>query len=279
LRGLRSAPRGRPASTVTEPLVEALLALIGQPPRVFGYLRSTWSSELLAQVLVNRHGLVVHASTVRCLLPKLGWGWRRARPTLYKRDPRKAQRLAAIAQALADNTPGREVFYVDEVDIELNPRIGFQWQRRGHQHAVATPGQNRKHYIAGALHAHTGKLVWTAHERKNTALFLDLLRALRRTYRRARQIVLMLDNYIIRRSQLMQRWMAANPKFQLCFQPAYHPWVNVTERLWKQLHQTLTRNHCCQTLTELLRDTARFFTVIQPFPGAGHGVAQYGSAI
>ena len=31
--------------------------------------------------------------------------------------------------------------------------------RRGEQTAVPTPGKNQKHYIADALHAHTGRLV------------------------------------------------------------------------------------------------------------------------
>ena len=187
--------------------------------------------------------------------------------------------MAAIERALAIDEAYTEVFYVDESDIDLNPRIGFMWQRRGRQTAIATPGTNRKHYLAGALHAHTGQLVWVTHERKNTALFLDLLRALRRHYRRARRIILIVDNYIIHRCRLTQQWLARNTKFELLFQPVYHPWVNVIERLWKQMHDTVSRNHRCRTLADLLCDVTRFLDVVQPFPGAGHGVAQFGSAI
>lgn len=74
------------------------------------------------------------------------------------------------------------------------------------------------------------------------------------------------------------RWLAANPKFTLLL-PAYHPWVNTVERLWRQLHYTVTRNHHCQSVTALMHDVARFLKVVQPFPGAGHGVAQFGSPI
>ena len=58
---------------------------------------------------------------------------------------------------LAEEDPYTEVFYVDEADVDLNPRIGSGWMRRGQQTAVPTPGQNQKHYIGGALHAHTGQ--------------------------------------------------------------------------------------------------------------------------
>jgi transposase len=50
------------------------------------------------------------------------------------------------------------VFYEDEVDIHLNPKIGADWQLRGQQKRVVTPGQNEKYYLAGALHSGTGKV-------------------------------------------------------------------------------------------------------------------------
>ncbi|MGH8701297.1 MAG: winged helix-turn-helix domain-containing protein, partial [Burkholderiales bacterium] len=90
-----------------------------------GYLRSTWSSELLVLEVVRQSGVTIHASTLRRLLPRLAYGWRRARPTLCLRDPRKSERLSAIEQVLSERRPAVAVFYVDEADIDLNPRIGF----------------------------------------------------------------------------------------------------------------------------------------------------------
>lgn len=46
-----------------------------------------------------------------------------------------------------------------KVDIHFNPKIGADWQPRGQQKHVATPGQNEKYYLAGALHSGTGKVV------------------------------------------------------------------------------------------------------------------------
>ena len=50
---------------------------------------------------------------------------------------------------------GGDVF-IDEVAIDLNPKMGFAWMPRGEQKAIETPGDNRKRYPAGALHAETG---------------------------------------------------------------------------------------------------------------------------
>jgi hypothetical protein len=44
------------------------------------------------------------------------------------------------------------------VDIDLNPKICADWQRRGQQKWLPTPGKNEKHYLAGVLHAGTGRV-------------------------------------------------------------------------------------------------------------------------
>ena len=182
--------------------------------------------------------------------------------------------MATINEALGRCSADHPVFYEDEVDIHLNPKLGADWMLRGQQKKVATPGQNRKHYLAGALHAGTGNVTYVASDSKDTDLFLSLLQTLKRTYRRARSITLILDNYIIHKSKKAQRWLAKNPKFIVLYQPVYSPWVNQIERLWHALHETITRNHQCRTLGELLRRVFYFLDHAAPFPGNGHGLMQ-----
>ncbi len=268
--------RGSAPRTVSEDLVTELESLLDTTPQSLGYLRSRWSSELLAKALHERTGVCIHASTVRRLLGARDWVWRRARPTLHIADPRKAQRLRAINRALANQEPGVDVFYQDEADIDLNPRIGHGWRRRGRgqQQTVPTPGKNRKAYVAGALHAHTGRLIWTGRISKDSALFISMLEELERSYPNAKRLVLILDNYGVHKSRLVNRWLEAHPRVELLFQPAYHPWVNQIERLWKTMHDTVTRNHRCRTLEELCAQVSQFLDVVQPFPGSCHGLAE-----
>jgi|UPI0003A635FF hypothetical protein len=49
------------------------------------------------------------------------------------------------------------LFYEDEVDIHLNSKTGADWQLRGQQKRMITPGQNEKYYLAGALHSAHGQ--------------------------------------------------------------------------------------------------------------------------
>lgn len=275
VQGLAPARRGRMDYKADDKVLKRLNKLLATTPRQRGYLRSRWSSELLAKELARDGGVHVHATTIRRWLKRLAYVWRRARPTLHIRDPRKSERMRAVNRALrlGENDPGTEVFYSDEADIDLNPRIGSDWMPRGQQLTVPTPGKNRKRYLAGALNARTGHVVWGEHERKDSSLFVHLLHKLNRSYRRARRIILIVDNFVIHKSRVTQSWLARHPRFKLVFQPTYSPWVNHIEKLWKQLHDTVTRNHRHNTLKQLMRDVRTFMKVASPFPGAGHALA------
>jgi transposase len=272
--GLMPQARGRTDYKSSDKLLSALASLLETPPQTYRYLRSRWSSELLARKLAARTGVVVHATTIRRWLARLDYRWRRARPTLFKRDPRKSERMRAIQAALARNVRGTEVLYVDEVDIDLNPKLGPAWTRRGQQRAVPTPGKNEKRYIAGALHARTGRIHWCSGLSKRTDLFLSLLEQLRTSYRKARRIIVILDNYRIHKSRASRAWIQHNPKFKLLFQPVYHPWVNVIERVWRQLHETVTRNHRFASMSGLMEAVNAFLRCAQPFPGADYASAK-----
>ena len=264
--GLVPLQKGRPTETTSEEVCTKVLELIEQQPKDSGYFSNNWTSQMLAEQLRERLERFVHASTVRRLLPLLGVVWKRARPTLCIRDPKKERRMKAINEALARQSPDHPVFYVDEVDIDLNPRIGFAWSRKGRQMTVPTPGKNEKRYLAGALNASTGTVVWVEWPKKNAEIFIRLLGELKRRYRGAKSITLVADNYVIHKSAMTRVFLENNPKFRMLFQPAYHPWVNRIERLWKKLHDTVTRNHRYPSMKGLMNAVRTFMDNASPFP-------------
>lgn len=272
LNGLESLQAGRRRRLPYAHITALLKALTALTPTDFGYQRSRWSTELLAMEINRMLNSTLCASTVRRWLPRIGIVWRRAAPTLHIKDPYKAEKMQAIEQALSQCSHKHPVFFEDEVDIHLNPKMGADWMPRGQQRRVATPGQNAKHYLAGALHAKTGRVLYVSGQSKDSGLFIAMLSKLRRTYRQAKSITLVVDNYIIHKSRKTQRWLADNPKFKLVFQPVYSPWVNRIERLWQALHETITRNHRCKTMWQLLGRVRHFMDTVSPFPGSGHGI-------
>ena len=108
--GLEPRNRGREDSKATASVLGQLDALVRTEPTDMGYLRTGWSSELLALELSRQGCVNVHATTIRRWLARLYIVWRRARPTLRIVDPRKAQRRRAIRRALRRASATEEVF-------------------------------------------------------------------------------------------------------------------------------------------------------------------------
>ncbi len=253
---------------VTPDLLQRLVSLLDQSPQDWGWQRANWTLELLSLELLEQTRIELSASHVRTLL--LEMNCRRGRPRPALRIPVRGRRriLEKIGRLVKTASQKREVFYLDEADVDLNPRIGLAYMRKGHQPLVFTPGKNKKRYLAGALNARTGSLVYTVGERKNSGLFVSLLERLQSTYRRTEVLHLILDNYIIHKSRQTLSWLGRfGSRIVLHFLPPYSPESNVIERLWKQMHDHVTRNHRHTTMEDLMWAVFQFLRVVQPFPG------------
>jgi len=264
-RFIDQGPQGLPdrredngENKVTELYEAELLSVLAGSPRDYGYLRPTWTQELLVRVLAARTGITVSATTMSRVLRRHRVRLGRPKPVVKCPWPRarKMRRLAWIRRLIRNLGPDEVAVYEDEVDIHLNPKIGPDWMLRGIQKEVQTPGQNQKRYLAGALDARTGKLTWIEGERKNSVLFLLLIhRLVTTTYRKARRIHIILDNYKIHDSRQVQLALAAwGGKVRLRFLPPYCLEHNRIERIWKDLHDNVTRNHCCKNMEELMAE-------------------------
>lgn len=245
-----------------------LLSYLDKPPKDFGWQRSTWTLELFSLQLREDLGVEISPAYLSQVLKQEKC--RRGRPRPALRIPIKGRRkiLDNIEQLVAQASAEHEVLYLDEADVDLNPRIGLTYIKRGDQPLVLTPGKNVKYYIGGALNSRTGKVLYAHGPRKNSDLFIDSLHVINNAYRRAKKIHLVLDNYIIHKSgKTKQALETFGGRIQLHFLPPYSPENNPIERLWKQMHDHVTRNHRHKTLPSLWQDIVRFLNDVQPFPG------------
>ena len=235
-------------------------------PWVYGWLRSRWSCQLLALQLLAERGVVVSRQTIGRALHHWGFRWRRPRPVPPPPDPRqKRRRLLQILKILRELVRAG-FFFQDETRLDLNPRVGFAWMRRGRQQQLPTPGTNRKLWISGALNWLTGRLHWVVGPQKNSELFVKLLNELRPIYRCYRQLHLVMDNDGSHTSgQVHQYLQESAGRIALHPLPARSPQDNPVELIWWGLHEAITRNHGCKNLEELLTWAERYLEQQQPF--------------
>ena len=227
---LREERRGRPATAGGPCGVWATLVVgwvLRLSPAVFGLTRSRWCCEALVLVLWEQRHVRVSRETVRRWLADEQVVRRRPRPVLGPRDPRRAQKLAELRELLANLPPDEAAVFQDEADVNTNPKIGPMWMRRGRQATVATPGTNAKRYLAGSLDWRTGRLVATAGDRRDAALFVRHLDALRRRYRWCHVIHVVCDNarfHTAAGSRVVRAYLAARGhRVVLHYLPAYAP--------------------------------------------------------
>lgn len=238
-----------------------LWALRMTPP-YFLHRRPTWTRQLLIETVSWYTGTKVSVTTMGRLLKDLKVRRGRAKPIAPCpwSEARKRRRIQEIKD-LVGNLPGDEAcVWEDELDLHLNPKIGFDYMLPGRQREVLTPGKNRKRYFAGAMDARSDKVLWVRAQRKNSSLFILLLRRLLKEYADKKRIHVILDNYCIHHSHQTRAWLKEHgQKVRLHFLPPYCPDDNRIERcVWRELHQNVTVNHQRDYIEQLVDDAAGF---------------------
>jgi hypothetical protein len=213
----------------------SLIALLKKVPSAYGWCRTRWSCATLAAQLTLQRGIAVSASTMRRWLHALGWVWKRAQLVARDDDPQRIEKLARSRHTLETLGKRAVVLFADELDIHLLPKVGYQWMPTGETVTLVTPGQNQKHYLAGARELKTGRVVHCRGIRKTTVLFRALLDHLEWRYPKAKfdHVYVVGDNYGIHKAKVVERWLVAHPRFEMLYLPV----------LWRSTGEGRTDSH------------------------------------
>src|SRR5712691_5627135 len=262
------AERGPARVRVLGPaLKRSVVAILLNVQRACGWCRTRWSCATVALEVQARRGLAVSAETVRCWLHELGWEWKRAKLIAKDADPQRVEKLARIRMAFEQVGAGLALFFADELDLSLLPKVGYQGMPKGEQVAVWTPGTTEKRYWAGALDSATGTTPQCVWYRQTTGLFLDLLATLDRAYPDPAfsRLSVVVANSKSHYAGEVQKWLAAHPRFEVLFLPTYCPQANPIERAFGDVHDQCTRNPQRHRLEDLIWDVEQHFLTNGPW--------------
>jgi transposase len=255
--GLDDLPRsGRPRLANGAARAEATGCLESTPDRS-GALRTTWTRRLLQRHLGERLGCQLSVWSVTRLIHTLGFVWTRPKLTVRQGDPEAEARTKAIAAAIAAH-PLAPRLYEDECDLARLPVVRGEYQRRGKQREVPTPGQNKKQPIFGFLNMLTGEWHYFLTERKRSVEFVACLHELYQWYSEG-VILLLVDNGSIHKSKLTRRWLSNHPRFLVYYLPTYsgHK-TNPVEKVWWALKGECAANRMYESV-EAIQDAVNAF--------------------
>jgi putative transposase len=138
---------------------------------------------------------------------------------------------------------------------------------KGTQVEVMTPGQNEKHYLAGALDPITGTMHYCLGARKTNALFRDLLGILEARYPAEpyTRLSVVVDHDKIHKAKAVEQWLATHLRVTLLFLPTYCPRANPIERVFGDVHDGCTRNHQRKRLPSLVADVEEHLRLNGPW--------------
>jgi transposase len=265
---LADAERPHRACSLTPSLHRSLLALLNKAPAVFGWCRTRWSCATLAAQLQAQRRVDVSAATLRRWLHQIGWAWKRAKLVARDDDPERVSKLARIRFRFEDLAQKAALVFADELDIHLLPKVGYQWIAKGEVVEIVTPGQNQKRYLAAALDHLNGHVTSCVGERKTALLFMELLKALDRSYPAAtyQRLYVVVDNFRIHKAKAVVQWLATHRRIELLYLPTYCPKANPIERVFWEVHDKCTRNHRRKKIDQLVGDVEQHLQVNGPWP-------------
>jgi len=167
--------------------------------------------------------------------------------------------------------PRADVYLQDEVEVALHPTLTRVWCAKGRrgQRLVEAPGNNEKEYGFGLVDWRDGWFDWArAAGRRAAPLCAQLRRAVERSQARGRIAMVLMDNLGIHtpKGSLLLRQLLAEMRGQLIlvYTPAYDPYSNRIEWLWRSLRRAVTHTHTRAILLPLLEDADGWARTISP---------------
>ena len=265
VKGLHDRPRcGRPpkAGVVAQ---QQLRQTVATQPSQLGYLFGLWTVVALCAHLAASLGLNVSTATVRRLLWKAGYRWRRPRHTLPQ-DPAARAKMWWLCEVLLRASKETAILCLDECDMHLMPVLRSMWmlRGRGQQTEIPTPGLNCKRSLFGALEWETGRWVYEVTARKRSVEFIAFMEKLMLAYP-DKPLMLVLDNASIHKSKAVMEWLREHPSVQLLYLPTYSGHKeNPVEKVWWRLKSQVAANRLHTDIDALVTCVHGFFASFTP---------------
>lgn len=240
----RAVP-GRPPKLAPDQLETVYQIVAGTNPDQHQLDFGLWTRDLVRQIIATRFGVELSLPSVGRLLHKLGMSPQRPLHRAWQSDPRAVAewRESVYPGITADaKAKGAVVYFGDEASLRSDYHAGTTWAPIGQTPVVRTTGARFSVNMISAVSAQ-GRLRFSIVDgTMNATRFLDFCRRLMRD--EGRPVVLIVDGHAAHKARKVTKWVASTGgRFTLAHLPAYSPFLNPDEWVWKNVKADRVGKH------------------------------------
>jgi transposase len=216
-----------------------LQALLARSPQDLGYPHNNWTVPLLQEVLQHALGYLVSDDTIRRVLHRLHYVFKRPRYVLEP-DPELLAKKRRIRRQIKQLRPRSALLAEDETDLLLFPPLRAAWSLRGQPLRVRLCGRNARRVIFGAVNLLTGTRLLLSRTYQRAGDFQAFLRLVHHHYR-GWHVGLLLDedpSHTAKGSVELADWF----DIELIWLPKRAPQLNPMDTLWGQGKDVISAN-------------------------------------
>jgi hypothetical protein len=229
-----------------------LFKVLHSPPRTYGFARTNWRAIDLKKA-VQTEGITTSLWTIRQIVRKEGYRWRKAKVSLTSSDPNyreKVDRLKSILSTLSDD---EGFFSVDEYGpFSIRLVKGRKLVRAGEFPSVPQWQKSRGYLIlTAALDLGTNRITHFYSEKKDTTEMIRMIDIIRRSYKERTKVYFSWDaaswhmsEKLAKHVEFLNGWADYDraPEVVLVPLPARAQFLNVIESVFSGMAKALIHN-------------------------------------
>lgn len=218
-----------------------------------------WTLKRLVVWIREKFKIDCCRDTVRKVLKRLGFSWKKARKLLNKANTAKRRDYLAILEGLMQDALEHDhlLIFIDEAHIHLDTDEGFGWSVKGERFWVSScsPGLAKVSFY-GVYIYNLGQVWLLPYDLANGLNTIEVLKRIRAQFPNQTMTTIW-DGAPYHRSQLVKDEAKAL-KVNLQPLPAYSPDFMPVEHLWQWFREDLTYHTCYQNQADLIHHVQRF---------------------
>ncbi|MGH1573243.1 IS630 family transposase [Methylobacterium sp. P31] len=249
-----------------------LFRIMHAPPNEYNINRTTWTVDLLHDVLMDE-GVLVGKNTICRIIRDEGYVFRKTREVLTSNDPDYKEKLRKITRTLRRLGPMDRFFSIDEYGpVSVRERGGRRRARRGEKPTIPQYQLSKGTItVTAALELSSNQITHFYSQKKGTAEMIKLLYCLLNQYRGCRRLYLSWDAAswhssraflaeIKRVNRRNYRKMHETPTVRLKPLPARAQFLNVIESVFSGMAKSVIHNSNYRSADEMKAAIDRYFS-------------------